>query len=206
MLNRILTRGRGLSAVPASVRRLAVTLAILSVAIGFPALPLRAKPQRERSNLDRIVPYVPTPLDIVEKMLELARVDQRDTVYDLGSGDGRIVIMAAQKFGAHAVGVELDSELYARSSKRIADLGLEQRAKILHENMFDVSVSPATVVTLYLLTVVNERLRPTLEKQLRPGARVVTHDFQVPGWTPEKVLEVNSEYAPPAKIYLYVRP
>jgi hypothetical protein len=158
------------------------------------------------SYLERIVPYVPTPEDIVEKMLELAKVKPDDVVYDLGSGDGRIVITAAQKFGAHAVGVELDPDLCKQSSDQITKLGLQGRAQILHENMFSVNVHRATVVTLYLLTAVNEKLRPMLEKELRPGARIVSHDFQVPGWEPEETLVVTSKNGIAHNLYLYVRP
>jgi hypothetical protein len=103
------------------------------------------------------------------------------------------------------VGVELDDELYQQSAARIAKLGLEKRAKILHANMYDVNLRRATVVTLYLLTVVNARLRPLLEKQLRPGARVVSHDFKVPGWEPARVLEMTSENGVPHTLYLYRR-
>jgi cyclopropane fatty-acyl-phospholipid synthase-like methyltransferase len=155
---------------------------------------------------DRLAPFVPTPLKVVEKMLELAHVDRYDRVYDLGSGDGRIVIMAAQKFGAEAVGVELDDQLYQESSEQIVKLGLQNRAKILHANMYTVSLRHATVVTLYLLTSVNERLKPLLERELRPGARVVSHDFQVPGWEPEKKVEVISPAGVSHTLYLYVRP
>ncbi len=158
------------------------------------------------SYLGRIVPYVPTPEDIVEKMLELAKVEPDDVVYDLGSGDGRIVITAAQKFGARAVGVELDPDLYKQSSDRIKELDLEGQAQILHENMFNVNVHRATVVTLYLLTAVNEKLRPMLEKQLRPGARIVCHDFQVPGWEPEQTIDVISKNGISHRLYLYVHP
>lgn len=155
---------------------------------------------------DKIVPFVPTPPEVVEKMLTMAQVDKLDTVYDLGSGDGRIVITAAQKFGARAVGVELDDELFKKSTERIAELGLEKRAKILKMNFFEVDLRPATVLTLYLLTSVNERLRPKMEKELRPGARVVSHDFQVPGWEPEKVETVNSENGISHTVYFYIRP
>ena len=158
------------------------------------------------SYLERIVPYVPTPPEIVDKMLELAKVTPDDVVYDLGSGDGRIVITAAQKFGAHAVGVELDPDLFAQSTARIKELGLEDRAKILHENLFNISMRRATVVTLYLLTAVNEKLRPVLEKQLRPGARIVSHDFHVPGWDPEKTVAVTSNNGIAHTLYLYIRP
>jgi len=156
--------------------------------------------------LEHIVPYVPTPMAVVQKMLEVAKVQPDDVLYDLGSGDGRIVIMAAQKFGAHAVGVELDSDLFEKSSDRIRKLGLQDRAQIVHENLFEVNVRHATVVTLYLLTSVNERLRPKLERELRSGARVVSHDFQVPGWQPAETVEVNSENQVVSKVYLYVRP
>ena len=156
--------------------------------------------------LEHIVPYVPTPLDIAQKMLELAKVRPDDVVYDLGSGDGRIVILAAQKFGARAVGVELNSDLYEESSKRVRDLGLQDRVQILHENMFDVNVRHATVVTLYLLTKVNERLRPVLERQLRSGTRIVSHEFQVPGWQPVQTVQVMSSAGVPYKLLLYVRP
>jgi SAM-dependent methyltransferase len=155
---------------------------------------------------DRLAPFVPTPMPVVEEMLKLAEVDKHDRVYDLGSGDGRIVIMAAQKFGAEAVGVELDDRLFKESAARIVELGLERRARILHENMYAVSLRPATVVTLYLLTSVNERLKPLLERDLRPGARVVTHDFKIPGWEPKATREVISENGISHTVYLYVRP
>ncbi len=162
--------------------------------------------QEERSNYEKVVPYVPTPPDVVEKMLELAKVGPEDVVYDLGSGDGRIVIMAAQKFGAQAVGVELDDELYKQSSARIKELGLDKRAKIIHGNLFEANFRPATVVTLYLLTSVNEKLRPYLEKQLSPGTRVVSHDFKMPGWSGEKMVDVTSQDGVSHTIYLYIRP
>ena len=158
------------------------------------------------ATLIRQVPYVPTPQDIVDKMLELAKITPDDVVYDLGSGDGRIVITAAQKYGAHAVGVEINPDLYRLSSARIKELGLDDRARIICEDMFDVSVHRATVVVLYLLTSSNEKLRPKLERELRPGARIVCHDFHVPGWDPEKVVEVTSKNGLPHKIYLYVHP
>jgi SAM-dependent methyltransferase len=152
------------------------------------------------------VPYVPTPQDVVEKMLEVAKVTSDDVVYDLGSGDGRIVITAAQKYGAHAVGVEINPDLYRGSSARIKELGLDDRAHIMCEDMFDVSVHRATVVTIYLLTSSNEKLRPKLERELRSGTRVVCHDFHIPGWDPEQVVDVTSKNDIPHKIYLYVRP
>ncbi|MBI4166012.1 MAG: class I SAM-dependent methyltransferase [Acidobacteria bacterium] len=138
-------------------------------------------------------------------MLELAGVGPDDTVYDLGSGDGRIVIMAAQKYGARAVGVEIRSELAERSSQEISRLGLEKSARIIHGDMFEVDPGRATVVTLYQLTLVNKRLRPMLEKRLRPGTRVVAVDFQVSGWTPTKTITVSSDAGTEYRLFLYVR-
>jgi len=168
--------------------------------------PATSQQETTGDYLEKIVPFVPTPLDVVQRMLEIAKVGPDDLVYDLGSGDGRIVIMAAQKFGARAVGVELDPDLFKQSSERVKELGLEEKVTILHENMFRVNVRRATVVTLYLLTSVNERLRPQLEKQLRSGARVVSHDFRMPGWEPEKNEEVISKNGVSHKVFLYVRP
>ncbi len=170
------------------------------------SVPFSSDPSDPDKYLEYLVPFASTPLDVAEKMLELAKVQPDDVVYDLGSGDGRIVIMAAQKFGAHAVGVELNPDLYERSSQRIRELGLQRRAQIIHENMFEVNVHHATVVTLYLLTAVNERLRPMLEKELHPGARIVSHEFQVPGWQPTQTVEITSKAGLPYKIFLYVRP
>jgi protein-L-isoaspartate O-methyltransferase len=153
----------------------------------------------------RISPYVSTPQRVVEKMLKFASVGPEDTVYDLGSGDGRIVITAVQKFGARAVGVEIRSELAEQSSKEIARLGLEKSARIIQGDMFEVDPGRATVVTLYQLTAVNKRLRGLLDKRLRPGARVVSVDFQIPGWTPQKTTTANSEAGTEYKLFLYVK-
>jgi SAM-dependent methyltransferase len=187
--------------------RVLISAVALMLASGlFTARRAQDNEPSEEDRKDRLAPFVPTPENIVESMLKLANVDQTDRVYDLGSGDGRIVTTAAQKFGAEAVGVELDDDLYKKSSARIAELGLQKKAKILHMNMYKVNLRPATVVTLYLLTSVNERLKPILERDLRPGARVVTHDFKIPGWEPEKSLDVMSDTGISHKIYLYVRP
>ena len=153
-----------------------------------------------------VVPYVPTPMKVAERMLQLAKVTRNDVVYDLGSGDGRIVILAAQKYGAHAVGVELDPGRYQESSARIQELGLASKAKILHGDMFKADIHNATVVTLYLLTSVNAEIRPMLEKQLRPGTRVVSHDFHMAGWKAEKTEEITGDDGSVHTVYLYIRP
>jgi len=194
-----------------ALRSFAVLAALPTLLISFQraeaqAVPITPSPTDAGKYLEHLVPFVPTPMAVAQKMLEIAKVQPDDVVYDLGSGDGRIVILAAQKFGARAVGVELNSDLYEKSSDRIQKLGLQDRAQIIHENMFEVNVRHATVVTLYLLTAVNERLRPKLERELRSGARVVSHDFQVPGWQPTQTVEVTSENQVVSKIILYVRP
>lgn len=151
------------------------------------------------------VPFVPTPEVVVRRMLQLARVRPGEVLYDLGSGDGRIVIMAAKEFGAVAYGVEIRKDLYEQSMARIKDLGLADRARIINASFFDVDISDADVITMYLLTSVNERLKPKLEKELRPATRVVSHDFEVSGWRPVIVEEVYEEWRS-HKIYLYKIP
>jgi hypothetical protein len=173
----------------------------------LPGAPQTSTPEKNSAPFtDHFSPYVPTPNSVVQKMLDLAQVTDDDTVYDLGSGDRRIVIAAAQKFGARAVGVEIRSELCQQSAQEIARLGLDPRARVIHDDMFQVNLSPATVVSLYQLTVVNRRLRPLLEAKLRPGARVVCVDFQIPGWTPDKTVSVTSENGNQYKLFLYSRP
>lgn len=153
-----------------------------------------------------VVPYVPTPMKVVQRMLELAKVSRNDVLYDLGSGDGRVVIMAAQKFGARAVGVELDPQRFRESSARIQKLGLGKRAKIIYGNMFEVNVHAATVMTLYLLPSVNDQIEPKLDKELRSGTRVVSHDFMMNGWDPVKTEQVTDEDGGHHTLYLYVHP
>ena len=157
--------------------------------------------------VEKLAPFVPSPEAVVQRMLELAQVGPDDVVYDLGCGDGRILFMAAQKFGARAVGVELDESLYKETSKRARQLNLEDRVKIIHGDLLETDLSPATVVTLYLLTSANEKVRPNLEKYLQKGARVVSHDFEVPGWKADKV-ELFEEKPPRSgqhTLYLYRR-
>jgi len=128
-----------------------------------------------------------------------------ETLYDLGSGDGRIVITAAQKYGARAVGVEISERLVRTANENIKRAGVEARARIVQGHLLDVDLSDADVVTLYLLTSSNDQLRPNLEKYLKPGARVVSHDFQIRGWKPTKVeraLAHNREHT----IYVYRMP
>jgi len=163
-------------------RRCALPLCFLAVL--FPCA------AQQFGKADSLAPYIPTPQVIVDRMLEAGRVKPGEMVYDLGSGDGRIVITAAQKFGARAVGVELSEDLCRTTSARVKALGLEDRVTIVHGNLLKVDLRPADVVTIYLLTSSNERLRPNLEKYLKPGARVVSNDFEIRGWKPAEVVKI----------------
>jgi SAM-dependent methyltransferase len=149
----------------------------------------------------KIVPFVPTPQDVVEGMLELAQVKKGDVVYDLGSGDGRIVVTAAKKYGARAVGFEIDPDLIKQSREAVRKEGLEHLAEIREQDILTVDLSPATVVTLYLLPDVNLQIRPSLLSQLKPGSRVVSHAFDMGDWKPEKVVRVNGR-----TVYLWTIP
>ena len=144
--------------------------------------------------LEHLVPFVPTPLDVAQKMLEVAKVQPDDVVYDLGSGDGRIVIMAAQKFHADAVGIEIDPDLCRQSLARIAKLGLERNARIIHGDLLAQNYSSADLVTVYLLPdSINGKVQPLLDRQLKKGARVVAHDFEFREWTPDKVQNIADD-------------
>lgn len=140
-----------------------------------------------------LAPYVPTPQDVVDQMLALADVTAKDVVYDLGCGDGRIVITAASKYGARGVGVDIDPQRIAESQANARAAGVEKLVKFELQDAMKVDVSPATVVTLYLLSASNLKLRPILTKQLRPGARIVSHAFSMgPDWPPDRTEEFTS--------------
>jgi len=166
--------------------------------VALSAFPLAA----QSSDPQRLAPFVPSPIEIIERMLESANVKRGDVVVDLGCGDGRILVTAVQKFGAKAVGIELNPKLVKEASEMIARLGLQNHAKVIRGDIFEADLSQADVVTLYLTTGSNEKLRPKLEQSLRPGARVVSHDYGIRGWNPIDVQEVfvhNRRH----KIYLY---
>ncbi|MGH8727540.1 MAG: SAM-dependent methyltransferase [Burkholderiales bacterium] len=152
-------------------------------------------------SLARDVPFVPTPVLIVDAMLETAEVSPGDVLYDLGSGDGRIVITAAKKFGARGVGVDIDPELVAEARKNAEAAGVSDRVEFVEGNLFEVDLSKATVVTLYLLQDVNIRLRPKLLRELKPGTRIVSYSFDMGDWEPQKTVQVNER-----KVYYWVVP
>lgn len=150
-----------------------------------------------------IAPFVPTPQEVVARMLELAQVGREDLVYDLGSGDGRIVIAAARKYGAKAVGFEIDAALVRLSRRNIKEAGLEGLAEIREEDVRTVDLSPASVVTMYLYPGANLRLRAAIQRQLKPGSRVVSHDFSMGDWQPDRVERVIDSAGLLRTIYLW---
>jgi precorrin-6B methylase 2 len=140
---------------------------------------------------ENLAPPIPTPQTVVERMLEMARLKPGDVIYDLGSGDGRIVITAAQRYGVQAVGIELMPELCRQARARIEAAGLTNRIRIIEGSALRVDLSPADVVTMFFLTGSNERLRPALERQLHQGVRVVSNEFPVRGWKVQDTVHVR---------------
>jgi protein-L-isoaspartate O-methyltransferase len=151
------------------------------------------KEKIEKEKIEKLAPYYPTPQLVVERMLQLTGLKPGEKMYDLGSGDGRIVIMAAQKFQANAVGVEFDSDLVHQSSEKIKKLGLEKKAQIIHGDILKQNYASADVITVYLLPISNEKVRSMLDQQLKKGCRVVAHDFEISDWTPTKVVDIDDD-------------
>lgn len=168
----------------------------LSLSTPHPSYSLSQNPQpspspsQSPSRAPDVV-YVPTPDVVIEKMFELAKVTKDDVVYDLGSGDGRIVIKAAQKFGARGVGVEIRPDLVQKARQNAQKAGVSDRVQFLQQDLFQTDLRDATVVTLYLLPHLNLKLRSRLFEQLKPGSRIVSHDYHMGDWTPEQVVEVE---------------
>jgi SAM-dependent methyltransferase len=155
-----------------------------------PARLLLAQAASARRSPD--VVFVPTPNDVVDKMLELAQVTAKDIVYDLGCGDGRIVITAAQRYGARGVGIDIDPQRVAEATANVRAAKVSDKVRILEGDLFQADISEATVVTIYLLTRLNAKLRPKLLAELKPGARVVSHAFDMGDWKPEQTAQVGA--------------
>jgi SAM-dependent methyltransferase len=149
------------------------------------------------------VPFVPTPPEVVDRMLEMAQVKSGDVIYDLGSGDGRILIHAAKRFGVKGVGVEIDAALVQKARDNAFREKVTHLVEFRVQDALTVDVSPATVVTLYMLPEFNAKLRPIFDKQLRPGARVVSHDFEIQGWVPDRVERVKGDFLHDHTILLF---
>ena len=180
-------------------RSLTVIAALLlsSMSAGRP-MPVQAQDSSLENK--KIVPFVPTPQEVVDKMIELGGVKKGDTVYDLGSGYGRIVITAAKQ-GARAMGFEIDGDLLKESRENIQKAGVENLAEIRQQDILTVDLSAASVVTMYLLPDVNLKLRPNVLSQMKPGSRVVSHAFDMGDWKPDKTERVNGR-----TIYLWIVP
>jgi len=183
--------------------RLTAAIMTVTVAFGLASQAVGVRPAvAAQSRTEPDVVYIPSPQAVVEAMLDLAQVKATDVVYDLGSGDGRIVIAAAKTYGARGVGVEIDPALVTRANANAAAAGVADRVRFLTEDFFTSNLQDATVVTLFLLQSLNERLRPKLVRELKPGARVVSYIFNMgPEWPPDRTADVGG-----TRIYLWTIP
>jgi hypothetical protein len=195
------------------IRKAAFGVALLSAlsvwggsAVGQQAepAPLFVPPNMGRGDLPSQppdVPYVPTPQVVVDAMLELGGVKSGDVLYDLGSGDGRIVVTAAKNLGVRGVGIDINPERIQEAEANARQAGVQDLTEFREEDLFKADFSEATVVTMYLLPSVNNRLKPRLLNELKPGTRIVSHAFDIEGWEPQRVVEVEGR-----TIYLWVVP
>lgn len=173
------------------------------------ALLLYAGPREVRqvalleAGQESLAPYVPTPQPVVDRMLELAEVTAKDVVYDLGCGDGRIVITAAKKYGAHGMGFDFDPQRISEANANAKEAGVENLVAFKLQDAMTVDVSPASVVTLYLLSSSNLKLRPILTKELKPGSRIVSHAFSMGDWEPLKTVTVDDIDGYSRTLYLW---
>jgi tRNA A58 N-methylase Trm61 len=182
------------------VRTLIVALGLLA---GLAAAPADKETPRASKKPDVI--YVPTPQEVVDRMLELAEVKKGDVVYDLGCGDGRIVVTAARKYGVKAVGYDIDPRRVQESNANVKRAGVGDLVTIKQEDIFTQDLSEASVITLYLLPSLNVKLIPQLEK-LKPGSRIVSHSFNMKGVKPKRVVNVKCKDGAERTIYLWVTP
>ena len=163
----------------------ALACALMALAAAFPVLA-----QKEGPRTPDVI-FVPTPQEVVEDMLRLANVKKGDILYDLGSGDGRIAVTAAKKYGVRATGIDIDPERIREANENARRNGVEKLVKFRNEDLFTANFRDASVITLYLLPELNVKLRPRLWAELKPGTRIVSHQFDMGDWQPEKKLESN---------------
>jgi ribosomal protein L11 methylase PrmA len=164
----------------------------LAAVLAFAApSPLLAQAQKQPASQTPDVIFVPTPQDVVEDMLRIANVQKGDVLYDLGSGDGRIAITAARKYGIKATGIDIDPERIREANENAKKAGVTHLVQFRQENLFTADFKDASVITLYLLPDLNVKLRPKLWNELKPGTRIVSHQFEMGTWKPEKKLESN---------------
>lgn len=174
----------------------------LAVSLVMPAASVyaQAAPQEAATRRPDVI-FVPTPEEVVEAMLQVANVTKNDIVYDLGCGDGRIPVAAALKYGASAVCIDIDPQRTKEANENVAKNKVGDKVKVMNADLFATDISPATVVTLYLLPSLNVKLMPKLMKELKPGTRIVSHAFDMGDWKPEKELDVNGR-----KVYFWTIP
>ncbi|MBV9158508.1 MAG: class I SAM-dependent methyltransferase [Acidobacteriaceae bacterium] len=153
-----------------------------------------------------LAPRTGSPEHAVDKMLEMASLKPGETLYDLGCGDGRILIAAAQRYRVKAVGIEISNDLARTAAEKVKKAGLENAIKVVHGDFMQTDLSGANVVTLYLATTANDTLRPNLEHYLRPNTRVVSYDYPIPGWKPVETAESQGRHGATHMIYLYEVP
>ena len=175
-----------------------VALALLGGCVQSPSA-TGTSPERALAGL-----WVPSPPEVITAMLELAAVNPTDVVYDLGSGEGEIVIEAARRYGVRAVGIELDHERVENAEKNAIAAGVTDRVTFMERDLFEVDIAEATVVTLYLFPALMQRLKPKLLRELKPGTRIVSHDFGLPDWPPEHTVEVSLDRI--RRVYLWTVP
>jgi len=173
----------------------------LSLAVLLLALDLALVFAQEKKLREPDVIFVPTPQNVVDEMLKLAQVHKGDVVYDLGCGDGRMVVTAAKQYGVRGIGIDINPERIKESEENARQAGVTSRVTFRNEDLFEADIKEATVVTLYLLQSLNLKLRPKLWKDLKPGTRIVSHTFDMENWKPDKEMEIEGR-----RIYLWTIP
>jgi protein-L-isoaspartate O-methyltransferase len=178
---------------------------VLLAAAALASMPASAQNGAQNSRFaNKLAPFVTSSVKIVDRMLELAHLKPGETLYDLGCGDGRILVSAAGKYKVKAVGVEISPKLVAEAKKNIEMAGLTDQASVIKGDLLETDLSGADVVTIYLATDLNAKLRPRLERFLKPGSRVISHDYAVPGWKPTQVERADDRHV--HLIYVYDMP
>jgi ribosomal protein L11 methylase PrmA len=178
-----------------------IALGLATALLAMPsAASAQAAPTQTATRRPDVI-YVPTPEEVVEAMLQVAKVTKNDVVYDLGTGDGRIPVTAAKKYGARGVGIDIDPQRIKDANENVAKNNIGDRVKIIQGDLFETDISEATVVTLYLLPSLNQKLLPKLNKELKPGTRIVSHAFDMGDKKAEQELDVNGR-----KVYLWTIP
>ncbi len=173
-----------------TVRRLVLIVALVMMAAG-PALAGQAAPAQSAPTRTPDVIFVPTPQEVVDAMLKVAKVGPNDVIYDLGSGDGRIPITAARTVGARGIGIDIDPQRIREANENAKTAGVTDKVRFLNQDLFTTDISEATVVTLYLLPSLNLKLLPKLNRELKPGTRIVSHAFDMGDFKPVETLNVN---------------